>query len=144
MNELASKALFARETTVVPPLAASRGWVVNQIDFPVVDVTFLKEGRKTLRVKLVAKEWDDLPPSVELMDANGIHFPPNQGPVNPIFNLSAHPNTGRPFVCMVGTLEYHTHSSHVSDLWDNYRRLPQRGLADLLDQLWSGWLHASP
>lgn len=41
---------------------------------------------------------------------------------------SIHPATGKPFVCMQGVAEYHSHPSHLDDHWDRYRcrfRIPQ-------------------
>lgn len=35
---------------------------------------------------------------------------------------SIHPTLGRPFICIQGVIEYHTHPSHVDDSWDRYRR----------------------
>ncbi|HVS53590.1 MAG TPA: hypothetical protein VHD62_14640 [Opitutaceae bacterium] len=142
MNALASQALFDRDVSVIPRFAQLRGWTVHRIEFPVVDVTFVEEGRKPLRVRLVAKEWDELPPSIELLAPNGEFLQVNQTPAQGIFNPNAHGNTGRPFVCMIGTLEYHTHGSHINDHWENYRRQANRGLTDLLGQIWNGWLRA--
>jgi hypothetical protein len=39
-----------------------------------------------------------------------------------------HPVLHRPFACVRGTLDYHTHPSHVNDPWERYRgriRLPE-------------------
>lgn len=142
MNVVASRALFNRDIELLPRLAASRAWIVNKVEFPIVDVTFTEPGRKPLRVRLVANDWNELPPSVELLRENGEFLQVNQTPAHQIFNANAHDRTGRPFVCMVGTLEYHTHSSHTNDLWENYRNQSNRGLVDLLSQLWHGWLKA--
>jgi hypothetical protein len=41
---------------------------------------------------------------------------------------SIHPVTGKPFVCLQGIAEYHSHPSHLTDSWDRYRhiyRIPQ-------------------
>lgn len=141
MNTLASQALFDREIAILPRLAHLRGWTTHKIEYPVIDVTLADKGRSPLRVRLVAKEWDEVPPSVELLAPNGEFLSSNQIPAQGIFNRSRHRYTGRPFVCMVGTLEYHTHESHINDHWENYRRQANRGLADLLGQVWNGWLH---
>jgi Predicted metal binding domain len=43
--------------------------------------------------------------------------------------------TPQPFMCMAGIREYHTHSSHVGDLWENYRSSPDYDLPGILVQV---------
>jgi hypothetical protein len=45
---------------------------------------------------------------------------------------------------MAGAREYHTHSSHVNDLWDNYKHRGGYDLGGILHQLWSAWLKTTP
>jgi hypothetical protein len=93
---------------------------------------------------MVCDNWNELPPSVELLEADGtamMAIP--QGPTG-VFNASAHPVTRKPFICMAGSREYHTHSSHTTDLWDNYKDKSGYDLGDILGQLWSAWLKSQP
>jgi len=53
-------------------------------------------------------------------------------------SASEAPITHLPFVCMIGTNEYHTHSSHVSDAWSQYR--DSRTLGSIVYQIQQGWL----
>jgi hypothetical protein len=41
---------------------------------------------------------------------------------------------------MRGSREYHTHESHISDIWDNYRGMPEFSLGGIITQLWNAWL----
>lgn len=144
MNELLSKALFTAEVANLPRLAAMRGWTVHRAEYPVFDLGFTAEKRKPLRIRLLAAEWNEQPPSVELLSADGTRLRQGEAPAQAIFHQGPHPTTGHPFVCMAGTKEYHTHPNHLTDLWDNYRRRANCGLLSLATQIWSGWLHASP
>lgn len=142
MNEAASRALFDEEVARLPRLASLRGWIVHSAVYPIIDVAFSQTARKGLRLRLKADGWHDQPPAVELLALDGSPLPSSDAPDYPgtVFNRSAHEITGQPFVCMVGTREYHTHPSHRPDLWENYRHLPKHGLLGLLTQLWEAWL----
>lgn len=141
MNLAASKALFSAEAANLPRLAAIRSWVVHKVEFPEFDIEFVADGRDPLRVRIDASDWNEQPPSVQLLDSKGTRLKCGEAPRQSIFHQGPHQKTGHPFICMVGSKEYHTHSSHLNDLWDNHRQ--QGGLLSLLTQIWSGWLHAS-
>ena len=143
MNELASKALFDADVASLPRLAALRGWTIHEIAFPVIDASFNEAGRRTLRVRLVASDWNENPPSVELRAADGTFLKHGEAPAQSIFHQGPHPAIGRPFVCMVGTLEYHTHPNHTTDHWEYYKQGEHATLTSLLTQIWSAWLHAT-
>jgi hypothetical protein len=143
MNEAVSRALFERDVSGLSDrLLTSRNWKLYSREFPVLDVGFRAEGRPELRLRLIGKNWNDEPASVELLDGAGEFL--KQAPQHPgsVFNNAAHPATGRPFVCMVGTREYHTHPSHVNDSWENYKA--KVTLGGLLTQLWNAWLKCKP
>ena len=144
MHPLASKALFEEHTrNLSRELAKRRGWEIHSIEFPLIDCAFTTPGRTTLRLRLLCDDWNDLPPSISLHAADGTFLsklPPN--PTN-VFNSGSHPVTGRPFVCMRGALEYHTHSSHVEDLWENLKNNSNYTLDGIITQLWSAWQKGS-
>jgi len=145
MNEAISKALFERDVRGLSDrLLASRNWKLYSKEFPVLDVGFRADGRPELRLRLLAKNWNEEPASVELLNSAGEFLA--QAPRHPggVFNNSAHPATGRPFVCMAGAREYHIHSSHVNDSWDNYRSKPAYTVGGILTQLWNAWLKSTP
>ena len=116
-----------------------RDWTIIEDTYPVLDVLFGHASAAPLRLRLVCNDWDELPPSIQLLDKEGQFLataPPNVGNV---FNSGAHPATGRPFVCMRGAREYHTHFSHTSDFWDNYRGQSGMDLGGIMFQLWQAW-----
>lgn len=140
MLEALSRAAFARDVDRLDArTVAHRGWTIVTADYPVLDVIFGHPSAAPLRVRFDCTGWDDQPPSITLLDAAGgylMHAPPNVGS---IFNGSPHPDTGRPFVCMRGAREFHTHPSHLSEHWENYRGQSGNDLLGLLAQLWRAW-----
>jgi Predicted metal binding domain len=147
VHELASRELFgAQAVGFTPEFAAGRGWVLHAVEYPVVDVCFTSPGRTALRVRFRCDEWNGKPPSIEVLREDGTPhaspWPPNANPSG-VFHQGPHPTTGRPFICMRGSREYHSHSSHAGDLWDNHRSHPDNTLGGLLHQVWRAWLKGS-
>jgi hypothetical protein len=141
--EALSRAAFDRDVGRIDARAAKMyDWKIFEATYPVLDVLFNHASAAPLRLRLMCTDWDELPPAVELLDAEGRHLataPPNVGGV---FNPGGHPSTGRPFVCMRGAREYHTHPSHTTDRWDNYRGTPGMDLGGIVLQLWRAWKKA--
>jgi hypothetical protein len=84
---------------------------------------------------LDCRDFDASPPSVDMLDPDTLESLPSER-WTPGVPHSLHPSTGRPFVCLQGVAEYHSHPSHTNDPWDRYRtlyRLPQT-IARLLDK----------
>jgi hypothetical protein len=145
MNEVASKALFDLEAIGLSErLLAVRSWKMYNKEFPVLDVGFGSDSRAEFRVRLIAANWNDEPPIVELLTSTGEFLTKLPRHPGSVFNDSRHPATGRPFVCMAGAREYHTHPSHLYDSWDNYRRQDRYKLGGILTQLWNAWLKSAP
>jgi hypothetical protein len=148
MHELASQTLFLSQVEPLSQkLAASRGWIIHEITYPHLDVTFTANQRTPLRLHATCHEWNSEPPSIKLLSAAAIPLqstnpsPPEISPNNTgVFNASPHPVTGLPFICSPGSREYHTHSSHTNDLWDTYRRRSGYDLGGLLTRFWHAWL----
>jgi hypothetical protein len=139
VHEALIKLKFQADAAVLTPLfIENRKWQLNELSFPIIDVTFL--GQSPLRIRMTCDDWDELPPSCEILNADGT---PWIGPSkNGIFNTGRHDKTGRCFICMRGSREYHTHSSHLSDLWDNHRGQDGNNLPGILDQLSRAWRKA--
>lgn len=140
MHELASQALFKVEVAhLTDRLARLRGWVFHKLEYPTIDCEFHEIGKTTLRLQLQCDNWNEQPPSIALLAPDG--SPLTSLPSNPtgVFNFSAHPSTGRAFVCMLGSREYHTHPSHVTDSWDNIKHADKYKLGGILTQLWHAW-----
>lgn len=65
--------------------------------------------------------FDAQPPAVAMADLETREPLPLDG-WTPGVPHSIHPTLQRPFVCIQGVLEYHSHPSHGDDSWDRYRR----------------------
>ncbi len=140
MHELLSKRLFeAQVKHLTERLAHKRGWIYHSMTYPILDCEFYAQGRTPLRVRLNCLDWNTLPPSIELLDSGGTPLQKLIEGLPSVFNAGAHEKTGLPFVCMRGSLEYHTHSSHVNDYWENLRDLDDFSLGGILTQLWHAW-----
>lgn len=142
MLSTVSQALFDEQTKgLTKKLCEARGWEVLENDFPILECVFSASGYRALRVRFDCTEWDERPPSIELLDQEGNLLPRELVPRgrSNVFNNSAHPITGKPFVCMAGANEYHTHSSHLNDNWSRYRGRSGYSLGEILSQLWNAW-----
>lgn len=140
MHEAASRALFEEEVAKLrPELLESRGWTLFSKEYPSLDVGFSAQDGARLRLRLLCNDWNELPPSVEFLDWGGAYLGTiNRDPAG-VFNNSAHPATGRPFICMKGVREYHTHPSHTNDSWAAIRGKDNFTLGGILTQLWHVW-----
>ena len=140
MHELASRALFEDEVKKLrPELLETRGWVLFAKEYPILDVGFTARDGAKIRLLLSCQEWNDRPPSVDLLDWDGQRLPAIQRDPAGVFNNSAHPQTGRPFICMKGVREYHTHPSHARDAWESIKGSDNFTLGGILTQLWHVW-----
>jgi hypothetical protein len=141
MHPAAAKALFEEQTKhLSSALCERRGWVIHQVAYPVISVSYTAPGRITLRLTYTCDDWNDRPPSIRLEDPNGT--PLRNIPPNPtgVFNGGNHPLTNLPFVCMRGSREYHTHPSHVADSWEAIRNGSKYDLGGIMTQIWNAWL----
>ena len=136
MHDVLARANFETDVANLSPvLATAYGLHVHAAAYPTLDVTI--DHRRPLRVQMRADNWDELPPSIDLMSAEGAIM--NLNLPGGIFHTGPHPETGRPFVCMRGSLEYHRHSGHLNDHWDNYRGQDGMGLIGILLQIAHAW-----
>ena len=118
-----------------PELASRLGLTVNNAEYPVWDVTV--EHTKPVRLIFTATEWDEAPPSIAICKPDG--QPMTEGIPGGLFNPGPHDRTGRAFVCMPGSLEFHTHGSHVNETWEGFKGKAGKTLTGILLQLASGW-----
>lgn len=145
MHETACRLLFEQQTHGLSGLLLQeRQWVVFEILYPTVDVGFQAPNRVGLRVRLTCDQWNDQPPSIQLLNFEGAPLNPALRDPGGVFNPNHHPATGRPFICSAGSREYHTHTSHVNDLWDNYKSRSDYDLGGILTKVWRAWLKANP
>jgi hypothetical protein len=136
VHEALVKANFEADAAKLSDESAARvGLKIHARIYPILDVTV--RHSRPLRLKLHCDSWDELPPSIELLNPDGSFV--TDVPHGGIFHPGPHPNTGRPFVCMRGTREYHTHSSHLNDHWDNYRGQDGMNLPGIIMQIARVW-----
>lgn len=140
MHEAASRALFEEDIAKFrSELLESRGWTLFSKDFPVLDVGFTARDGAHLRLRFTCDDWNDLPPSVEFLDWEGRSLASIARDPGGVFNNSPHPYTRKPFICMKGVREYHTHPSHRNDAWEAIRGGDRFTLGGILTQLWHVW-----
>lgn len=140
MHEAASKAIFnSQAEKLTEQLLRLRNWTLHSKTYPVLDISFHAESRTPLRVRLLCDNWDETPPSVQFLSLEGELLSTIQRDPAGIFHAGPHPNTGRPFVCTAGSREYHTHSSHTSDYWSNYRNKSGFDLGGIVTKIWRAW-----
>jgi hypothetical protein len=144
MHRAAAKAMFDKQAGFAPALLAEREWEVLTREFPVLEVVFRAPGRVPLRTRFTCPDWNELPPSIALLTLEGTTLASIPRDPAGVFNASPHPTSGLPFICMRGSLEYHTHSSHLNDPWDAIRGLSAYDLGGLVTQVWRAWQKASP
>lgn len=137
---LARKRFNAGLEGLTAELCELRSWTVIARNWPVLDIVFSAPARTALRTRWHCDKWSAVPPGIELLEADG--RPVARSLANPsgIFHDGPHPITARPFICMPGSREYHTHDSHLDVDWDALRALPRYRLLEIVSQVWSGWL----
>ena len=136
MHEALARVKFDSDVADLGGVAAdSCDLTVHQRAYPILDVTV--RHSRPLRLRMSAPNRDDQPPSIELLNPDGSPLPaPIPGGV---FHPGPHPNTGRPFICMRGSLEFHTHPSHLNESWAQYRGQDGMGLIGILMQIADAW-----
>lgn len=140
MHPLVAKRKFDAERTYLSEeFLLSRRWELREFEFPHITVLF--QGQRPLLIRLTCDNWDEVPPSAEIMEADGTPMGPCSG--SSIFHSDHHPDTSKPFLCMRGIREFHTHPSHRNEVWDNYRGRDGMNLVGLLDQLSRAWRKAA-
>lgn len=144
VHRAAAKALFDKQVGFSPILLAERHWELLHREFPVLEIVFTANGRVPLRVRLNCPDWNETPPAIALLDRDGNYLALIARDPGGVFNPGPHPSVGRPFICMRGSLEYHTHPSHLNDPWAQLRGTSSYDLGGIVTQLWNAWKKASP
>lgn len=110
MDVLVAKRVFEREAVQGirdnQDLLALRGWQVLACEFPMLVVKFAPtpSGRAHI-VQVDAHDFGEQALRWKLVkDEDGYPELP-----------------GKPFVCVVGLIDYHSHQSHLNDPFENYR-----------------------
>jgi hypothetical protein len=138
MHELVSSELFNQAVMHLDRIAKTRGWVFHELKYPIIDCEFQREGKIPLRLKIKCDNWDEQPPSITLLEADGTPLKHIQNSTG-VFNTSPHTVTGQAFVCMRGTREYHTHESHLTDIWESIKAQDKYTIGNIITQIWRDW-----
>jgi hypothetical protein len=134
VHEALAKANFERDAAFLTPrFLESRDWTVNELQFPIMDVTF--NGSKPIRVRLQCDNWNEEQPLETLLKPDGTDWNGPTTTPDSIFNAG----NGRAFICMRGFRGYHLYGNHTSDLWANHKDQDGNNLPGLLDQLSAAW-----
>lgn len=141
MNETLARAIFDDQTKGLAEerLLSLRGWTLFAREYPVLDVGFAAAGRAPLRLRFDCKGWNEKPAEIKLLTPEGgtltyVDFDPSG-----VINRGPHPIGGRPFICLPGSLYYHTHYQHLTDRWENYRGKDDFNLGGILTKIWRAW-----
>lgn len=129
---------------ITAELCELRGWTVFSREWPLFDIGFRSPGGRELRLALTCNDWNELAPSIALLTWNGGFLGEMPESTTGIFHRGGHPVTGRPFVCMAGSREYHTHPSHLDDDWSTRRSNPGYRLGEIVTQIWHAWRGKNP
>lgn len=140
MDPAVSKLKFDREAgglrEIAPVLAG--GWDIRSAEWPILSIVFTHpKSQRKVGFAFRFDDWDDTPPSLGLFDpATGQDLPWNLWPQGGWSIGNPHPSTGKPFLCLPGIREYHTHSSHTGDAWDNYHARGTFTLTYIVHRVW--------
>lgn len=126
MDPAVSRAKFDRAVaevkTTAAPFVEAHGWEVLSTDYPVFEVVFTHPAsQRRVGFRFSFDNWNQTAPSLELFDPDQDGRPPLPWEKWPRKGWAAgatHPGTRRPFLCLPGIREYHTHSSHKNDHWE--------------------------
>lgn len=160
LEEQVARAKFAAAEDVFGQrkIFEPRGWEVTKPEFPRLLVRFRsRAGIVRAGVELNLRNYDFFPPSVVFLDAQGRpHTQESLGVLLAPFDVShvppyveeghmfghesgkgylpgQHPFTLRPFLCIRGAWEFHSHPQHADVLWEWIRQNPDYNLPYLLE-----------
>jgi Predicted metal binding domain len=132
MHPQVSKALFDQAVASLrsnDSLLSLNQWRALVAEFPVLRIGITHRRTGTIRAfQFEASDWDEKPLSMTVVhEETGAPLPAPEWPRDVgrgHWHASGYSVNSGPFLCMPGIREYHLHSSHVGDAWDNYRGKP--------------------
>ena len=128
MDVEVSRRKFSKELSAIRSeagrLIARLSWDIVTAEHPILAVVFTHpKTKRRVGFRFLCDDWDELPPSLSLFDPEDLtELPWDKWPQGGWAVSNPHPVTGKPFLCLPGIREYHTHSSHLTELWDNYKK----------------------
>jgi hypothetical protein len=132
-----------------------RGWVLLDYDPAALKIELAFLARVSLTsgashlpaavcaIRLTYENYDLWPPSLTFIDA--FTREPTPPHVRAFLSgsdglrdvlIDAHPATHRPFLCIPGIREYHSHPQHSGDDWLLHRKLNEGSLWTVCDRIW--------
>ena len=125
------------DTYAVAAFAEMRGWQPKRAQYPTLAVLMRHHrSEREIEFRFLCDDWDDLPPSLALNDpVTGRELPYAEWPKEVWSIGNNHPVTGKPFLCLPGIREYHTHHSHRNDAWSGYRQRGTFHLHEIVDRV---------
>ena len=132
-----------------------RGWLILSEDesIPHVELALLagvttggpikKLDVVVCAVRINYENYDLWPPSLSFIDVFTREFRPPQvraflntieGPRDVL--VDGHPSSNRPFLCLPGIREYHTHPQHTGDEWHLHRATKEGSISVICERLW--------
>lgn len=133
----------------------TRGWLLAAHGDRWAEVLFFSDSHPRMVYVCIGLDYvnfDVEPPSLTFIDpVTRTPMPPFSVPMQlddtgqPVTLLVNHPELGRPFLCLPGTWEYHTHPQHDGDPWlGPHRALSEGHLAVIADRLWQACVRHRP
>lgn len=123
-------------------LIMAERWLIISTTYPKLRLAMVHHKTGQLRVaEFSFTGWDELPPEFSLVDAETFEpLPGKKWPTGQYWFQSGWSNTKllvtpKPFLCMRGLREYHTHFQHADDRWENYRNHPDFSLVALVQKV---------
>ena len=127
----------ALQTDEAAAFVCAKGWRLVSTTHPILAIVLRhrRSGRE-IEFHFACDHWDELAPSLTLHDPeDGRELPWDEWPKGRWSVLDRHPSTGKPFLCLPGIREYHTHPNHVGDKWEGYRLRDTYRLRDIVDRV---------
>jgi hypothetical protein len=114
------------------------GWELATANCPELSVVFTHpRSKRRVGFRFLFDGWDEQPPSLALFDPETkAELPWEKWPQGVWAIGNPHPTTGKPFLCLPGIREYHTHSSHLTDYWHNYKAKGSYTIGFILHRVW--------
>ena len=127
MDSEVSKLKFNQEKELLlgeaKDFVAAQGWEIVEFEYPVLAVVLTHpKSRRRVGFRFLCDNWDDQPPSLTLFDpaTPNQELPWAKWPKD--WNAAErHAHYSKPFLCLPGLREYHSHESHLNDHWANLR-----------------------
>lgn len=124
-------------STDAAAFAAGKGWRIISTDYPTLAVAIRhSRSSREIEFRFACDDWDELPPSLALHDPEeGLELPWKEWPNGSWAALDGHPGTGKPFLCLPGIREFHTHPNHSKDRWNGYQLRGTYRLVNIIDRI---------